>query len=206
MRAADRSRAWRPRAVPLSSLLPAAVDQFDSVLVGIAHEADERAALAHAIRLTLRLDALLLQLRERLRQVVHGVRNVPVAGPDLVRAAVVVVRELQLLFLAGDAEEVVRRLRLAAADDVHVTAELEPERLVERAALHRIGDPDHGVQVSRHARSLAAGDRLMPGPRDPHAAARRARRPAIRRSSGTPCASRPPARTRCALRARSHAR
>src|SRR6266487_2903108 len=50
----------------LSRLLPGAVDQLDAVAVRILDEAEQRAALAHAVRLLLGLDALLLQLREGL--------------------------------------------------------------------------------------------------------------------------------------------
>jgi hypothetical protein len=56
---------------------------------------------------------------------------------EVVGAAVVVERQLELLVLAGDAEEVVRRLRLAAADDVELATELEAERFVERAGSSR---------------------------------------------------------------------
>ena len=59
--------------------------------------------------------------------------------------------ELELLLLAGDAEEVVRRFLLAVPDDVHVAAELEPERLVERTASVRVGDAVHGVQIAGHS-------------------------------------------------------
>jgi hypothetical protein len=62
------------------------------------------------------------------------------------RAAVVVERELELLVLAGDAEEVVRRLPLAVPDDVHVAPELQAERFVEGPSPPRIGDPEHRVQ------------------------------------------------------------
>src|SRR5438034_10561320 len=89
--------------------------------------------------------------RSRLSHVVDRERDVPVAGPELVGATVVVVRQLELFVLAGDAEEVVRRLLLAVPDDVHVATELEAERLVEGAALLRIRDPVHRVQVTRHA-------------------------------------------------------
>ena len=113
----------------------AAVDELDAVAVGIAHETEQRSALTHAIRLALGLDPLLLQLRERAVEVVHGERDVAVTGAEVVRAAVVVERQLELRILAGDAEEVVRRLLLAAADDVELATELEPERLIESPTL-----------------------------------------------------------------------
>ena len=58
-------------------------------------------------------------------------RDVAVRRAELVGAAVVVERQLELLLLAGHAEEVVRRLELAVADDRQLAPELEPERLVE---------------------------------------------------------------------------
>src|SRR5258706_4246137 len=158
----SRSRASASSSAPSGSCAPgepcrasgsgaAAVDQLDSIVVGVAHEAEKRTALAHAVGLALRLDALLLQLRERLCQVIDSERNVPVPRAHLVRPPVVIEGELELLLLVGHPEEVVRRLLLAAADDVHVATELEPERLVEGAALLRIGDPVHGVQIAGHA-------------------------------------------------------
>src|SRR5581483_9727898 len=67
----------------------------------------------------------------------------------------------QLLVLTGNAEEVVGCFAFAVADDVHVTAELEAERLVEGAGLLWIGDSEHGVQVARHGRYPA---RVSRGP------------------------------------------
>src|SRR5262249_31013073 len=153
--------------------------------IRIADEAQQAPALADAVGVPLRFDALLLQRLERGREVVDRERDVPVAGAEVVRAAIVVVGELELLVLAGDAEEVVRRLLLAVPDDVHIAAELEAERLVEGAALLRVGDAVHGVEVASHAAEASAG---------PRAGSRTARRPAIRRASDTPCASRPRAR------------
>ena len=80
----------------------------------------------------------------------------PIGGAELVAAAVVVERQLQLLLLAGDTEEVVGRLLLALADDVHLAAELEPERLVKRPAPLGIGDSVHGVEIARHRRESYA--------------------------------------------------
>ncbi len=61
--------------------------------------------------------------------------------------------------------EVVRRLDLAVPDDVHVALEAEAQRLVEGAALLRIGDPDHRVQ-----------EVSMPGSYGPDSTARSTRR------------------------------
>src|SRR5204863_8260166 len=102
-------------------------------LDGVAHEAAQRASFTDAAGLAPRLAALLLEPCEGLLQVADGERDVPVARAEVVRTAVVVERQLELLVLAGNAEEVVRGLRLAVADDVHVATELEPERLVEGA-------------------------------------------------------------------------
>src|SRR4051794_25540853 len=115
--------------------LPAAlVDELHAVAVRVADEAEERTSLAYAVRLPLRLDALLLQPLERPAEVVDADGDVPVAGAEVVRTTVVVQRQLELLVLAREPEEVVRRLLLAAADDVHVATKLHPERLVEGAA------------------------------------------------------------------------
>src|SRR5262245_39552310 len=84
-----------------------------------------------------------------------------VCSAEVVGAAVVVERELELLLLVGDTVEVVRRLELAVADDLHLAPELEPERLVERAAATGIGDAVHRVQVPGHAAIL----RMRRGPR-----------------------------------------
>src|SRR5947208_1245297 len=117
-----------------------APDDLDPVAVGITDEAEPRAALAHLVRRPLGLDALLRETRKRALQVVDADRDVAVTGSEVVRPAVVVEGELELLLLAGKAEEVVRRLLLAASDDVEVAAELEAERLVERPAALRVGD------------------------------------------------------------------
>src|SRR3954447_23106039 len=120
--------------------------QLDPITVRIVHEAEEGAAFAHLVRRLLRLDALFGEARERRVEIVDADRNVPVAAAEVVGAAVVVEGQLEHGLLVGDGEEVVRRLLLAAADDVHLAIEREPERLVERAALLRIRDPDHRVQ------------------------------------------------------------
>src|SRR5215210_4231705 len=61
-----------------------ALDQLDAIAVGIAHEAESRAALAHGVRRFLGLDALLRELGQNLVQVGHGDRNVVVPRPELV--------------------------------------------------------------------------------------------------------------------------
>ena len=77
----------------------------------------------------------------------------PYARAELVGAAVLVVRQLELFLLVGEAVEVERRLLLAVADDRRLAPELVPERLVERAAARRVGDAEHGVEITgRHAR------------------------------------------------------
>src|SRR5262249_43833716 len=118
----------------------AGLDQLDPVLIGIADETEPVAALAHGVRRTLGLDPLLGETHENPVEVVDADRDVPVAGPEVVRAAVVVEGQLQLGLVAREREEVVRRFELALADDVQVALELHPERLVERAAPVRVGD------------------------------------------------------------------
>jgi hypothetical protein len=64
--------------------------------IRVADEADPRAALAHLVRRALRLDPVaFLQCGEGSVEVVHPDRDVAVAGAEFVRAAVVVVRQLE---------------------------------------------------------------------------------------------------------------
>src|SRR5438132_10991128 len=77
------SGALQGRLAP--GLPSAAIDQLDPVAVRVADEADARAALAHAVRLAFGLDALLLQPRQRLVDVVDAHCDVPVARSELVR-------------------------------------------------------------------------------------------------------------------------
>src|SRR5207247_626866 len=63
--------------------------------IRVADEAEARAALAHAVRLPLGLDALLGELGERRVEVVDADGDVPVGGSQLVGTAVVVVGQLE---------------------------------------------------------------------------------------------------------------
>src|SRR3954453_21942603 len=83
---------------------------------------------------------------ERAVEVVDADRDVAVAGPELVRAAVVVERQLEHRLGVAEREEVVRRFLLAVPDDVHVAVEGEAQRLVERTTVFGIGDAHHRVQ------------------------------------------------------------
>ncbi len=80
-------------------------------------------------------------------EILDANRDVTITGTEVVGAAVVVERELELFCLAGEPEKVVRRLNLAVADDVHVATKLQPECLVEGAAAGWIGDAVHRVEV-----------------------------------------------------------
>jgi len=80
------------------------------------------------------LNPLRAEALQRRREIVDCVRDMTVARAELVRPPVAVERQLELLIMPGNAEEIVRRLPLAVADDVHLATELEPERLVERPA------------------------------------------------------------------------
>src|SRR6478736_771799 len=100
-------------------------DELYPVVVRVADEAQPRAALAHLVRRALGLDALPGQSPERALEVVDADRDVPVGGAQLVRAAVVVVRQLEDAVRLADREEVVRCLELPLADDVHVALEAE---------------------------------------------------------------------------------
>src|SRR6266540_2380104 len=146
------------------ALFAAALDDLDPVAVRVADEAQERAALAHAVRLPFRPDSLLAEPLERVCEIVDADRDMAVAGAELVCAAVVVERQLELLLLARKAEEVVRRLELAVAHDRQLAPELHSESLVEGAAPLRIGDADHRVQVARHAGILREGRLHVGGP------------------------------------------
>ncbi len=123
-----------------------ALDELDAVVVRVADEADPGAAFGHLVRRALGLDALLGELGERAVEVVDADRDVTVGRAQLVRAPVVIERQLEDVLGVADREEVVRRLQLAVPDDVHVAAEAKAERLVERAALLGIGDPHHRVE------------------------------------------------------------
>ena len=128
-----------------------ALDELDAVVVRVADEADPGAALAHLVRRPLRLDSVVvLQGAERGVEVVHADGDVAVPRSELVRAAVVVVRQLEHVLLIADREEVVGRLELAVPDDVHVAREAKAERLVEAAAPLRVGDANHGVEKGGH--------------------------------------------------------
>src|SRR4029453_8300731 len=63
---------------------------------------------------------------------------------------VMVEGQLELLPLAGKAEEVVRRLELAITDDRQLAPKLHPEHLVADPTPLRIGAPEHRVEVFRH--------------------------------------------------------
>src|SRR5207247_7474601 len=88
--------------------------------VRVAHEAESRAALAHLVGRALGLDALLGELGERGVEVLDPDSDVTIGRAQLVREAVVVERQLEHVLGVAQREEVVRRLQLPVADDVHV--------------------------------------------------------------------------------------
>src|SRR5947207_3421668 len=90
----------------------------------------------------------------------------PYPRAELVRAAVVVGRQLEHRLLVAHREEVVRRLELTVADDVELARESKPERLVEGAAPLRVGDPDHRVQEAGPRGHRKRGDLLGRNERD----------------------------------------
>src|SRR3954468_14078026 len=116
----------------LDTLRPS--NYFNAIPVRVADEAEEAAALTYLVRRPLRLDALLAEPGQRAVEIVDADRNVAVAGTQLVRPSVVVVRQLEHRVGVAEREEVVRRLFLAVPDDVHVAVEREAQRLVERTA------------------------------------------------------------------------
>src|SRR4249919_724181 len=151
--------ARRRRHGVSSGRLSASPDDLDPILIRVAHEAEARAALAHRVRRPLRLDPLSLERVERPVEVVDADRDVAVAAAEVVRAPVVVERQLEDVLAVRQAEEVVGGLLLAVSDDVHLAAEREPERLVERPALLRVGDPDHRVEIACHGGHSRVGHR-----------------------------------------------
>jgi hypothetical protein len=96
--------------VPVSASVPrsglAALDELDAVLVPVADEADARSALAHAVRRALGLDPVLRgERRERRVEVVDAYGDMAVSRAEVVRAPVVVVRQLEDVLLVADREE-----------------------------------------------------------------------------------------------------
>ena len=122
-------RAERIRVRPVLALDHgvAALDQLDAVAVGVAHEAQARAALAHGVGRLLGLDALPGQAGQRRVEVVDGDRDVVVAGAQLVGVDAEVVGQLQARAVAGQPHEDVDGL----VADRHASQLLEAERLVE---------------------------------------------------------------------------
>ena len=118
----DQARCHaRPRPAGLSW-----ADQCLKLPVWISDERQPRSAFAHLVRRALGFDPLLAQSRERAVEIVDAGRDVPVAGPEVVGAAVVVVGQPEHRLLAAEREEVVRGLQLAVADDVESRANVKP--------------------------------------------------------------------------------
>src|SRR4051794_6975845 len=119
-----------------------ALDELDPVAVRIADEAQARAALADAVRRLLGLDALLAQALEGAVEILHGDRDVVVAGAELVAVDAVVVGQLEPRIVARQAHEDVDRL----VADRHPGALLEAERFVEADGTVDVADAIAGVQ------------------------------------------------------------
>jgi hypothetical protein len=98
----------------------------------------------------LRLDALRLEALKRLGHPVDRDGDVGVAGSALVAAPVVIEGQLKLLVLARHPEEVVSCFALSVSHDVHIAAELEPQRLVKSSTLLRIRNPVHRVEKAAY--------------------------------------------------------
>src|SRR5215216_7988071 len=123
------------------STASAALDQLDAIAVGVAHEADPRAAGAHAVRRLLGLDPLLRQVGQHVVEGRDRDRDVVVTGSELVGVDAVVVGQLEPVAVARQAHEHVDRL----VADRHPAALLEPERLVERDAAVDVADAVAGM-------------------------------------------------------------
>src|SRR5262249_37820671 len=107
-------------------------------------------------------DSLLLELGERLIQVVDAKSDVAVGRAHLVGATVVVERELELLDLPRRAEEVVGRLELPVTNDRKLAPELQSERLVEGPASVRVGGSIHRVEEAAHGRIICGPSQVAP--------------------------------------------
>src|SRR3954451_15133706 len=129
-----------------SGIRSAALDQLDAIAVRVAHEADPRPALAHAVGRLLGLDALVLQVREGRIEVGRRDRDVVVAGAELVGLDAVVEGQLQAVLVAGQAHEDVDRL----VADRHAPALLEAEGLVEGDRAVDVADAVAGVDERGH--------------------------------------------------------
>src|SRR3954452_19385286 len=133
-----RSMTARRRSLTAS----ASFDQLDAIAVRITDEADPRAALAHAVRRLLGLDAVPAEPLEGAVEVVDRERDVVVARAELVGVHAVVVGELEPVAVAREAHEDVDRL-LA---DRHPPPLLEAEGLVERDGAIDVADAVAGVE------------------------------------------------------------
>src|SRR6266496_866439 len=114
--------------------------------IRIAHEAQQRAALAHAVRLAFRLDPLLTQPFERHGEVVDRQGDVSVPGSELIRVDAEVVCQLQPVAVAGQAHEDVDRL----VADRQAAALLEAERGVKGYGTIDVADAVAGVDQLGH--------------------------------------------------------
>src|SRR5919198_2039333 len=117
------------------------LDELDPVPVGIAHEAQARPALPHAIGRALGLDSLSGEALQRRVEIVDRDRDVPVAGAELVAVDAEFVRQLEPIAVAGEAHEDVDRL----VADRQPAALLEAERLVEGDRPVDVGDAVAGM-------------------------------------------------------------
>src|SRR3954453_8106583 len=132
-----RSMTARRRSLTAS----ASFDQLDAVTVGIAHEADPRAALADPVGRLLGFDAVAAEPLEGAVEVVDGERDVVVARAELVVVDAVVVGQLEPVAVARNAHEHVDRL----VADRHPPPLLEAERLVEGDRAVDVADAVAGV-------------------------------------------------------------
>src|SRR3954454_20864820 len=141
-----RSMTARRRSLTAS----ASFDQLDAVAVGVAHEADPRAALPDPVGRLLGLDAVAAEPLERAVEVVDGQRDVVVARAELVVVDAVVVGQLEPVAVARETHEHVRRL----VADRHPPPLLEAERLVEGDGAVDLADAVAGVD-QLHARVVS---------------------------------------------------
>src|SRR6187431_2605613 len=145
----------RPGSVRANSSL---LDELDPIAVRVADEAESGAPLSHSVRRALGLDPLAAELLERPVEVVHGERDVAVAGTELVGVDAEVVGELQAVVVPGQAHENVDRL----VANRKLPALFEPECLVEGDRAVGVGDSVAGVDQLHRARLTHAASPIWP--------------------------------------------
>src|ERR1700730_39175 len=125
-------------SLPVGLISGRLLNYLDAVAIGVAHEAQPRAALAYRVGRLLGRDALRREALERRVEVIGRDRDVAVGGPDLVGVHAEVVGQLKARHVAVAALVHEHVDRLVA--DRQASALLEAEGLVEADRALDIGD------------------------------------------------------------------